>query len=119
MRVVKRITNLSVVILSVILILSFTGVVFFGLYRVINPTVKEKSIVVVNKTTEIVSHGFSSATAYLILADDDIVYRTRDWKIYNDMKVNKRYNVKAKLVHKMRYPSNFWTIEEVEEVQEE
>jgi len=54
---------------------------------------EERSIVVINKTTEIVSYGSSSGTEYLIFGDDGIVYRTDDWGVYQSMKIGKRYNI--------------------------
>ena len=69
---------------------------------------EKRSIVVINKTTEITPYG----TEYLILGDDGIVYRTRDWKIYHSMEIDKKYiiSVQPSLSHE-----KYW-IEEVNEV---
>ena len=72
---------------------------------------EERSIVVINKSSEIVSLVFSSATEYLILGDDGVVYRTRDWKIYHDMEIGKRYNISVKQIHD--FNSDYWFIDEV------
>jgi len=112
MEVFKNIANLSVAIFSVLFVLGFFGVIFFGLYKVTigTPTI-EKDITVINKTIETVG----LATDYLILANDGNVYRTRDWKIFYNIKVGKRYNIKTKHVHRLEYPSDYWTIEDIEE----
>ena len=69
---------------------------------------EERSIVVINKTSEITQYG----TEYLILADDGVVYRTDDWKVYHSMEIGKKYiiSVKPSLSHE-----KYW-IEEVNEV---
>jgi len=77
----------------------------------------EKSIIVINKTTEIDPCGlFGSATDYLILGDDGNVYYTKDWKIYYNMKIGKKYKIKTRNLHGFGYLSDYWTIEEVEGV---
>jgi len=69
---------------------------------------EERSIVVINKTTENTPYG----TEYLILADDGVVYRTDDWKVYHSMKIGKKYIISMipSLSHE-----KYW-IEEVNEV---
>ena len=69
---------------------------------------EERSIVVINKTSEITQYG----TEYLILADDGVVYRTDDWKVYHSMEIGEKYNISVtpSLSHE-----KYW-IEEVKEV---
>ena len=96
-------------LLFLIIVLVFSG----GLCAMHTYTIpqEERSIVVINKSLEIVSHGLSSATEYLILGDDGVVYRTRDWKIYHDMEIGKRYNITVKQIHD--FNSDYWFIDEV------
>ena len=105
----------KIIFLSLILI-SCWGFIS-ALYYISNSNAEERNIIVINKTTKLVPHGFSSATEYLILGDDGNVYHTKDWKIYYSMKIGKRYNVKAINLYGWGYPSNYWIIEEVEEIQ--
>ena len=103
-------------VIAILLIIIFaicSGLYVLDTYG--NPT-QERSIVVVNKTTEIVSYGFGSSTEYLILADDGVVYHARNWKMYYDMKIGGRYNVTVKNIYDCRHSSNFWRIEKINEV---
>ncbi len=103
-------------VVALVLIIIFaicSGLYVLDIYG--NPT-EERSIVVINKTTEIVSCGFGASTEYLILADDGTVYHARNWKMYYDMKIGERYNVTVKNIYGCRYDSNFWRIEEINEV---
>ena len=103
-------------VVFILFIISITCLSFAIVEYYFNALTEEKSITVVNKTTEIVPHGFTSATEYLILGDDSNVYYTKDWKIYYDMKVGKKYKIKTKNLRGWAYPSDYWTIEEVEGV---
>ena len=71
--------------------------------------VEEKSIVVVNKTTDL----FFWDRDYIIVGDDGNIYHTANIEIYNDMKIGRKYDIKTKNLHKCGYPSDCWTIEEV------
>ena len=77
-------------ILVVIVSFGVVGLFYIDTY-VMAP--EERSIVVINKTTEIVSYGSSSGTEYLIFGDDGIVYRTDDWGVYQSMRIGRRYNI--------------------------
>lgn len=91
-----------------IVVFALCGVIY-TIHTYIGPT-EERSIAVVNKTIEIVSHDSSPSTEYLILGDDGIVYHARNWKMYYDMKIGERYNVTVKNC------DSFWRIEEIKEM---
>jgi len=97
--------NNEFILLVVLVSFEILGFIYIDTY-VIAP--QERSIVVINKTSEITQYG----TEYLILADDGVVYRTDDWKIYHSMEIDKKYiiSVKPSLSHE-----KYW-IEEVNEV---
>ena len=76
-------------ILVVIVSFGVVGLFYVDIY-VMAP--EERSIVVINKTTEIVGYGFYTGTEYLIFGDDGIVYRTDDWGVYQSMKIGRKYN---------------------------
>ena len=97
-------------------ILTIVFVIYTGLDTAHCNNKTEKSIIVINKTTEIDPCGlFGSATDYLILGDDGNVYHTKDWKIYYNMKIGKRYKIKTIGLRNILDFSDYWTIEEVEE----
>lgn len=89
-------------ILVVIVSFGVVGLFYVDTY-VMAP--EERSIVVINKTTEIVSYGSSSGTEYLIFGDDGIVYRTDDWGVYQSMRIGRRYNISvvSGLFHKKHW----------------
>ena len=103
-------------VVFILFIISITCSSFAIVEYYFNTLTEEKSITVVNKTTEIVPHGFTSATEYLILGDDGNVYYTKDWKIYYNMKIGKKYKIKTRNLHGFGYLSDYWTIEEMKEV---
>ena len=108
--------NIIGIIIFILFIISITCLSFAVVEYNFNILTEERNITVINKTTEIVPHGFSSATEYLILGDDGNVYHAKEWKIYHDMRVGKRYNIKTKNLCGWGYPSDYWIIEEVKEV---
>ena len=97
--------NNEFILLVVLVSFEILGFIYIDTY-VIAP--QERSIVVINKTTENTPYG----TEYLILADDGVVYRTDDWKVYHSMKIGKKYIISMipSLSHE-----KYW-IEEVNEV---
>ncbi|RLG24052.1 hypothetical protein DRN76_04525 [Methanosarcinales archaeon] len=80
-----------------------------ALVCIVSLPAEEKSIIVVNKTTDL----FFWDRDYIILGDDGNVYHTANIEIYNDMKIGRKYDIKTKNLHKCGYPSDRWTIEEV------
>ena len=103
-------------IVFILFIISITCLSFAIMEYNFNALTEEKIITVISKNTEIVPHGFTSVTEYLILGDDGNVYHTKEWEIYYDMKIGKKYKVKTKNLRGWAYPSDYWTIEEVEGV---
>ena len=103
-------------VVFILFVISITCSIFAIVEYYFNALAEEKSITVISKTTEVVSHGFTSATEYLILGDDGNVYHTKDWKIYYNMKIGKKYKIKTKNLRGWGYPSDYWTIEEMKEV---
>ena len=71
---------------------------------------EERSIIVVNKTVSLVPVGVSWAPDYHITGDDGVVYRT-DWKIYDYMKIGKKYNIVVIKIHSCY--GEYWKIEKV------
>jgi len=78
--------NNGFILLVLIISLGVVGLIYIDTHVM---TPEERSIAVINKTTEITPYG----TEYLILADDGVAYHTDDWKVYHSMKISKRYNI--------------------------
>jgi len=72
--------NNGFILLVLIISLEVVGLIYIDAHVM---TPEERSIAVINKTTEITPYG----TEYLILADDGVVYHTDDWKVYHSMKM--------------------------------
>ena len=104
---------ITALVLTMIL-LSCGCVIFYGMMKY-RANVEERSIIVVNKTTEIVPSGWGSITEYLILGNDGTVYRTRDWGLYYNVKIGEKYSIKTRNLRGWGYTSGHWIIEEVGE----
>jgi len=86
----------------------FCGAFVYDIYH--KPNIEERSIIVVNKTVSLVPVGVSWAPDYHITGDDGVVYRT-DWKIYDYMKIGKKYNIVVIKIHSCY--GEYWKIEKV------
>ena len=86
----------------------FCGAFVYDIYH--KPNIEERSIIVVNKTVSLVPVGVSWAPDYHITGDDGVVYRT-DWKIYEYMKIGKKYNIVVIKIHSCY--GEYWKIEKV------
>ncbi len=101
------------IVLVLTMILLSCGCVVHYVRMKYEASTEERSIIVINKTTEIVPSAWGSITEYLILGNDGIVYRTRDWGLYYNVKIGKEYSIKTRNLRGWGYASDHWIIEEV------
>ena len=101
--------NLKLVIpLVFIAMIVYYGAFIYDIYH--KPNFEERNITVVNKTISLVPVGVSWAPDYRVIGDNGIVYRT-DKKIYDYMKIGKKYNIAVIKIHNCY--GEYWRIEKV------
>ena len=101
---------------KLVIALSFTAVIIYcsafiyDIYYKPKPIIEERTIIVADKTAELVPVGVSWTLDFRIIGDDGVVYRT-DWKIYEYMKIGKKYNIVVIKIHSCY--GEYWKIEKV------
>ena len=93
-----------VIVLVFVVMVVYCGAFIYDIYH--KPNIEERSIIVVDKTIEFVP----ILPDYHIIGDDGVTYHT-EAKIFNYMKVGKKYNIVVIKIHSCY--GEYWKIEKV------
>ena len=99
-----------VIALAFTAVIVYCGAFVYDIYYKPKPIIEERTIIVADKTAELVPVGVSWTLDFRIIGDDGVVYHT-EAKIFNYIKIGKKYNIIAEKIHSSY--GEYWKIEKV------